>query len=80
MRIAMAKLFLQEPEALLLDEPTNHLDIDSQRWVEQYLHAYPGAILIISHDLALLDALCTRTIAFHHARLTLFFSSTPSGP
>jgi ATP-binding cassette subfamily F protein 3 len=68
MRIAMAKLFLQEPEALLLDEPTNHLDIESQRWVEQYLHAYPGAILIISHDLALLDALCTRTIAFHHGR------------
>ncbi len=68
MRIAMAKLFLQEPEALLLDEPTNHLDIDSQRWVEHYLHAYPGAILIISHDLALLDALCTRTIAFHHGR------------
>ncbi|BCX49722.1 ABC transporter ATP-binding protein [Haloferula helveola] len=68
MRIAMAKLFLQEPDALLLDEPTNHLDIDSQRWVEQYLHSYPGAILIISHDLALLDALCTRTIAFHHGR------------
>jgi ATP-binding cassette subfamily F protein 3 len=68
MRIAMAKLFLQEPEALLLDEPTNHLDIDSQRWVEQYLHAYPGAILIISHDLALLDALCTRTIAFANGR------------
>ncbi|MBK1827950.1 ABC-F family ATP-binding cassette domain-containing protein [Haloferula rosea] len=68
MRIAMAKLFLQEPEALLLDEPTNHLDIDSQRWVEQYLHSYPGSILIISHDLALLDALCTRTIAFHHGR------------
>ncbi|MEM9237694.1 MAG: ABC-F family ATP-binding cassette domain-containing protein, partial [Verrucomicrobiota bacterium] len=68
MRIAMAKLFLQEPEALLLDEPTNHLDIDSQRWVEQYLIHYPGAILIISHDLALLDTLCTRTIAFHHGR------------
>ncbi|MGE9269946.1 MAG: ABC-F family ATP-binding cassette domain-containing protein [Verrucomicrobiales bacterium] len=68
MRIAMAKLFLQEPEALLLDEPTNHLDIDSQQWVEQYLHGYPGSILIISHDLALLDALCTRTIAFHHGR------------
>ncbi|GAA5483433.1 ABC-F family ATP-binding cassette domain-containing protein [Haloferula sargassicola] len=68
MRIAMAKLFLSEPDILLLDEPTNHLDIESQRWVEQYLHAYPGAILIISHDLALLDALCTRTIAFHHGR------------
>ncbi len=68
MRIAMAKLFLQSPEVLLLDEPTNHLDIDSQRWMEQYLQNYPGAIILISHDLALLDALTTRTIAFHHGR------------
>jgi ATP-binding cassette subfamily F protein 3 len=68
MRIAMAKLFLQEPEVLLLDEPTNHLDIDTQIWVEQYLHNYPGSILIISHDRSLLDGLCTRTIAFAHGR------------
>jgi ATP-binding cassette, subfamily F, member 3 len=68
MRIAMAKLFLQEPEILLLDEPTNHLDIDTQLWVEQYLHSYPGAILIISHDRSLLDGLCTRTIAFSNGR------------
>jgi len=68
MRIAMAKLFLQEPEVLLLDEPTNHLDIDTQVWVEQYLITYPGAILLISHDRALLDTLCTRTIAFSNGR------------
>ncbi len=68
MRIAMAKLFLQEPEVLLLDEPTNHLDIDTQLWVEQYLINYPGAILLISHDRGLLDTLCTRTIAFSHGR------------
>ena len=68
MRIAMAKLFLQEPEVLLLDEPTNHLDIGTQRWVEAYLVNYPGAILLISHDRALLDTLCTRTLAFHHGR------------
>ncbi|MES2996962.1 MAG: ABC-F family ATP-binding cassette domain-containing protein [Verrucomicrobiota bacterium] len=68
MRIAMAKLFLQEPEVLLLDEPTNHLDIGTQVWVENYLVNYPGAIMLISHDRGLLDKLCTRTIAFAHGR------------
>ncbi len=68
MRIALAKLLLREPEILLLDEPTNHLDIQSQRWMEQYLRNYKGAIILISHDVALLDALVTRTIAFQHGR------------
>lgn len=68
MRIALARLLLQEPEVLLLDEPTNHLDIKSQRWLEQSLRNYRGAICIISHDIALLDNLVTRTIAFHHGR------------
>lgn len=68
MRIALAKLLVQEPEVLLLDEPTNHLDLQSQRWMEQYLRHYRGAICIISHDVALLDGLVTRTIAFHHGR------------
>lgn len=68
MRIALAKLLLQEPEALLLDEPTNHLDLQSQRWLEQNLRSYRGAICIISHDVALLDSLVSRTIAFHHGR------------
>ena len=68
MRIAMAKLLLREPELLMLDEPTNHLDLQSQRWLEQYLSHYRGAIIIISHDIALLDSLVSRTIAFYHGR------------
>lgn len=68
MRIVLAKLLLREPEVLLLDEPTNHLDIQSQRWMEQYLRTYRGAIILISHDVALLDSLVSRTIAFYHGR------------
>ncbi|MBK1833356.1 ATP-binding cassette domain-containing protein [Roseibacillus ishigakijimensis] len=72
MRIAMAKLFLAEPEILLLDEPTNHLDITAQNFMEGYLHNYRGAIALISHDRSLMDALVTRTIAFHHGRAEEF--------
>ncbi len=68
MRIAMAKLFLQKPEVLLLDEPTNHLDFETQIWMENFLKSYPGAIILISHDRALLDTLTTRTIAFSKGR------------
>lgn len=62
MRIELAKILLLQPDLLLLDEPTNHLDIESIQWLEEFLMAYPGAVVIVSHDRALLDNITTRTI------------------
>jgi ATP-binding cassette subfamily F protein 3 len=60
MRIALAKLLLNQPNLLLLDEPTNHLDLEARNWLEEYLTAYPHAIILVSHDRFFLDAVVTR--------------------
>lgn len=54
-RISMAKLLLSEPDVLILDEPTNHLDMQNVAWLENYLNAYNGAVVIVSHDRYFLD-------------------------
>ncbi len=60
MRIALAKLLLQQPGLLLLDEPTNHLDLDARNWLEGYLAEYPHAVILVSHDRFFLDSVVTR--------------------
>src|ERR687886_27905 len=55
-RLALAGLLLGAPDLLLLDEPTNHLDLDALRWLEGFLARYRGAVLLVSHDRAFLDA------------------------
>jgi ATP-binding cassette subfamily F protein 3 len=65
MRIALAKLLLGRPNLLLLDEPTNHLDLDARNWLEEYLSAYPYAVILVSHDRYFLDAVVTRITDLH---------------
>ena len=62
MRLELAKILLSKPDVLLLDEPTNHLDIESIVWLESWLKNYSGAVVLVSHDRAFLDAVTNRTI------------------
>ena len=70
MRIELAKLLLRRPSVFLLDEPTNHLDIESIQWLESYLRDYSGAVVLISHDRAFLDAVTNRTIELSLGKIT----------
>ncbi len=69
-RLALARLLLETPDVLLLDEPTNHLDIEGRLWLEDFLaNEYRGAVVMISHDRYLLDAVVTRIIEVEQGRL-----------
>ena len=70
-RLALARIVVSGANLLVLDEPTNHLDIESREALEDALDSFPGTILFVSHDRALIEALATRTIAIEDGRLRL---------
>ncbi|MDN5287765.1 MAG: ATP-binding cassette protein [Mucilaginibacter sp.] len=72
MRVMLAKILLQAPDILLLDEPTNHLDLPSIQWLEDYLKAFNGAIIIVSHDRWFLDKVINRTVESRKGKLTVY--------
>ncbi|RVT97179.1 ABC transporter ATP-binding protein [Mucilaginibacter limnophilus] len=72
MRVMLAKILLQAPDILLLDEPTNHLDLPSIQWLEDYLKAFEGAVVIVSHDRWFLDKVINRTVESRKGKLTVY--------
>jgi ATP-binding cassette subfamily F protein 3 len=71
-RAALAKLLLQDADLLLLDEPTNHLDLEAMSWLEKFLAAYRGSVVVVSHDRYLLDRVTTKTIELEAGKATTF--------
>jgi len=72
MRIALAKLLLQQPNLLLLDEPTNHLDLEARNWLEEYLSDYPYAFVLISHDRYFLDVTVNKIVEIWNKRIHFY--------
>jgi len=72
MRVALARILLLRPDAMLLDEPSNHLDLESLIWLEGFLKAYDGALLMTSHDRELLNRVVNRVIEIDGGELTMY--------
>ena len=70
MRVALARLLLQNPDVLLLDEPTNHLDLASVEWLTGFLAQYAGAIALVSHDRDFINEVANRVVELHDGRAT----------
>lgn len=71
-RTALARLLLTEPDLLLLDEPTNYLDVAAIEWLERFLHDYPGAVLLVSHDRYFLDRVVTSILELADRKITRY--------
>ncbi len=72
MRISLSKLLLRHPDLLMLDEPTNHLDLESVKWLEQFIAGYDGAVFLVSHDRAFMDACVSHVAAVENRRITTY--------
>jgi len=72
MRVAMARVLLGRPDVLLMDEPTNHLDIESIIWLEAFLRAFPGALLLTSHDREFMNRVTTRIAEIDGGEITVY--------
>jgi ATPase subunit of ABC transporter with duplicated ATPase domains len=74
-RVELARILFAETDVLLLDEPTNHLDLDAKAWLIDYLATYGGGLLVVSHDLPLLDEAITSVLALDHGELEAYRGS-----
>lgn len=71
-RVALAKLLLSKPDIIMLDEPTNHLDMDAIRWLEGFLGAYKGAVILVAHDRYFLDKIVSKVIEIENTKATSY--------
>ena len=71
-RVALAKLLLSKPDIIMLDEPTNHLDMDAIRWLEGFLAAYKGAVILVAHDRYFLDKIVSKVIEIENTKATSY--------
>ncbi len=71
-RLNLGRALMAPSDLLLLDEPTNHLDLDATLWLEQWLKAYPGTLILISHDREFIDATCQQVLHVEHQRVDAY--------
>ncbi len=75
MRVALAKVLLENPDILLLDEPTNYLDLEARDWLEDFLRSFPGGFVVVSHDRSFLDSTVAQVYELWNGKLTRYEGS-----